>query len=199
MGRFDGFLWIARRFRCLYLSLFYMDESAVLVVGAVDSWITAGFVPGFAVFAGGIRWRTARRFPRAGGSFPRGDLWISSLSILIPKLSRSYPRFCAGYTAGLHMICAYYPQPCPHRMHRAILIRGSAPGRRRGAGLRTGRQGHKAGCESEQKHGCGIVRNTASVPLIIHKASGLSTKTGGLYTILCLARRRITMPPGALP
>ena len=175
-----------------------MDESAVLVVGAVDSWIIAAFVPGFAVFAGGILWRIAHRFPRARGSFPRRDLWISSVAILIPNLSRSYPRFCAGYTAGLHMICAYYPQSCPHAIHRAILIGGADPGHRRGAGLRPKHRARKAGCENQQKRGCGIDRNLASVPLIIHKGPRLSTKTGGLYTILCLARHRITMPPGAL-
>ena len=121
-------MWIDRRVRCLYLSLFYMDESAVLVVGAVDSWITTAFVPGFAVFAGGILWRIACGFPRSGAGFPPGDLWISSATILIPNLSRSYPRFCPGNTATLHTIYAYYPQPCPQITHRPISLRGLPPG-----------------------------------------------------------------------
>ena len=176
-----------------------MDESAVLVVGAVDSWITLDFVPGFAVFSGGILWRTPLGFPLAGAGFPRVDLWISSTRILIPNLSRSYPRFCAGYTAAIHMICACYPQLSPHLMHNAVPPHAVASASRCRAGPDLGGYTRKGGCDSAEKRGCGIVRNSASVPLIIHKASQLSTKTGGLCTILCLAHRWMTMPAPALP
>ena len=162
-------MWIVRPVRCLYLSILYKDESVVLVVGAVDSWITACFVPGFAVFPGGIVWRKLWRFPLAGAGFPPVDLWISSAGILIPNLSRSYPRFYPGYTATLHMICAYYPQLCPHPTHSPMPLRRLAPGRRRSAGPELGGDTPKGGCDHVQKSGCSIARNRAIVSLLIHK------------------------------
>lgn len=155
--------------RCLYLSIIYKDESVVLVVGAVDSWITARFVPGIAVFSGGILWTKRRGFPRAGAGFPPVDLWISSAGILIPNLSRSYPRFYPGYTATLHTICAYYPQRCPHPTHRPIPFRPLAPGRRRSVGPERGGDTPKGGCDHVLKSGWISARNRAAAPLLIHK------------------------------